>query len=83
MVCGYVSEVMAFNFYKIGARTPSDIHIPLGEDSHHLYERGKEINGLVRDTPRVTRSVLRVTNFLTGYKKASWRDYYKTGATKP
>lgn len=70
---------MGFKFYKIGARTPADIEVPLGEDSHHLYERGNEISNMVRDTPRITRGLLRVTNFLKRRKGAIWKDYYKEG----
>lgn len=69
---------MAFEYYKIGARTPSDIVIPVSPESHHLLSRAQEIRNMVTEVPGIARGTLRAANFVTG-RKASWRDYYAAG----
>ena len=65
--------------YKLGARAPSDIHLPLSKDSYRGYQSGEAIVAMVRDAPRVARVALRVSNFVTRKKKATWKDYYRSG----
>lgn len=74
-------------YYKLGARAPSDVIIPLGGDSYEAYEtaqdiieRSREAYGLACDTPRVANSVLRGANFLAKRKGTTWNDYYHMGA---
>lgn len=66
-------------YYRIGAKTPSDIHIPLSRDSYNLVTRGIEARNLATDTGRIANGVIRASNLATGHRGRSGRSYYLAG----
>ncbi len=74
---------MMFGHYRIGAKLPSDIVMPIeGQDfdeGENIINRGKWLHSIASKAPGKSRSLLKGANFVTGGKGFDWNDYFSKG----
>ena len=69
-----------FDNYKVGARLPTDLRVPMSSDMAYFWNMGRQVNELARESPAFSKNVLKGANFVTKRKVPSWTGYYEVGA---